>query len=89
MNQQLGDPLQVIAYILFWPFILIGQILQGTQRSRPLALPPPPTEFIKSVEASLPKPPARSYSNVQRIKFIRNGRGRIQEMEIHREAREQ
>ena len=60
-----------ISLLLFWPFLIIGQVFRS--------LPPFPS-FQPKAETSL-------YENEERWDFIRNARGRIESVVVHRKVK--
>jgi len=83
------DPLTVIIWALFWPFILFGRAVaqQSTQPTfRPLSLPPPKEiiNFIGGVESAEPR---TTYTNVEETEIVRDPEThRITKVIIHRKA---
>jgi hypothetical protein len=71
------DPLTVITFILFWPFMLIGRVLQSMSQQG-AALPPAPFQFIKGPEAS--------YDNEETWEW-EDWRGRKRSITVKRKAR--
>ncbi len=71
MNTTTGSPASVITLILFWPFILIGQIISSMSANSPtgLSLPPLPTfpNLISGGSPVNPNQSSASYVNEERI----------------------
>ena len=70
MQQEKGS---TISLLLFWPFLIIGQVLRS--------LPPFPSFQLPKAE------PGSLYENEERWDFIRNARGRIESVVVHRKVK--